>query len=111
AYAHSGGSIMTSFETSLYDANLKQRGDFGLADLLGISRAGDVIGTNGNACYGRIERSHPVLAGFANNNWLPCGQNRLPLRPVQDPVLTVVPRFVLYPSALSSPPVPPTRWP
>ena len=105
AYAHSGGSIMASFETGLYDENLKQRADFGLADLLGISRAGDVIGTNGNACYGRIERSHPVLAGFANTNWLPCGQNRLPLRPVEDPVLTVVPGFVQYPPELAYPPV------
>jgi Hypothetical glycosyl hydrolase 6 len=111
AYAHSGGSIMASFETSLYDENLKQRADFGLADLLGISRAGDVIGTNGNACYGRIERSHPVLAGFANTNWLPCGQNRLPLRPVEDPVLTVVPGFVQYPPELAYPPVPHTDEP
>ena len=43
---------MASFETSLYDENLKPRADFGLADLLGVSKAGDVIGTNGNAYYG-----------------------------------------------------------
>ena len=55
---------MASFETSLYDENLKQRADFGLAELFGIRKAGDVIGTNGNAYYGRIERSHPVLEGF-----------------------------------------------
>ena len=105
-YVHSGGSVMASFETSLYDENLKQRADFGLADLFGISKAGDAIGTNGNAYYGRIERSHPVLAGFADTNWLPGAQNRLPLRPVQDPVLTVVPGFVQYPPELAYPPVP-----
>ena len=103
-YVHSGGSIMASFETSLYDENLKQRADFGLGDLFGISKAGDAIGTKGNAYYGRIERSHPVLAGFANTNWLPGAQNRLPLRPVQEPVLTVVPGFVQYPPELAYPP-------
>jgi putative glycosyl hydrolase-like family 6 (GHL6) protein len=103
-YARSGGSVMASFETSLYDENLKPRSDFGLGDLLGISKAGDVVGTNGNAYYGRIERSHPVLSGFADTNWLPGAQNRVPVKPVQDPVLTVVPGFVQYPPELAYPP-------
>jgi Hypothetical glycosyl hydrolase 6/Beta-galactosidase trimerisation domain len=104
-YVNSGGSIMASFETSLYDENLNPRPDFGLAELLGISKAGDVIGTNGNAYYGRIEREHPILAGFADTNWLPGAQNRLPIKPVQQPVLTVVPGFVQYPPELAYPPV------
>ncbi len=104
-YVHSGGSIMASFETSLYDENMKPRSDFGLADLLGITKAGDIIGTNGNAYYGRIERSHPILDGFANTNWLPGAQNRVPVKPVPDPVLTVVPGFVQYPPELAYPPV------
>lgn len=104
-YVQSGGSVMASFETSLYDENLKQRPEFGLADLLGIIKAGDVIGTNGNAYYGRIEREHPILAGFTSTNWLPGAQNRLPLKPVQNPVLTVVPGFVQYPPELAYPPV------
>ena len=111
AYVHSGGSIVASFETSLYDEHLKQRPDFGLADLFCIHKAGDAIGTNGNAYYGRIERSHPVLEGFANTNWLPGAQNRLPLKPVQDPVLTVVPGFVQYPPELAYPPTPRTDEP
>ena len=110
-YARSGGSIMASFETSLYDEDLKPRADFGLNDLLGISKAGDVIGTNGNAYYGRIERSHPVLFGLADTNWLPGAQNRVPVKPVQDPVLTVVPGFVQYPPELAYPPSPRTDEP
>ena len=105
SYVSAGGSMMASFETSLYDENLKQRSQFGLADLLGISKAGDVVGTNGNAYYGRIERAHPILAGFANTNWIPGAQNRVPVKPVQDPVLTVVPGFVQYPPELAYPPV------
>jgi hypothetical protein len=110
-YVHSGGSIMASFETGLYDENLRQRTEFGLSDLLGINKAGDVIGSSGNAYYGRIERQHPILAGFTGTNWLPGAQNRLPLKPVQDPVLTVVPGFVQYPPELAYPPVSHTEEP
>ena len=96
---------MASFETGLYDEDLKPRADFGLADLLGISKAGDVVGTNGNAYYGRIERPHAIVEGFADTNWLPGAQNRMPLKPVKDAVLTVVPGFVRYPPELAYPPV------
>jgi hypothetical protein len=105
AYVNSGGSIMASFETSLYDENLQPRLEFGLADLLGISKAGDVIGSNGNSYYGRIEHHHPILEGFADTNWLPGSQNRVPLKPVSAPVLTVVPGFVQYPPELAYPAV------
>lgn len=109
-YVRSGGSIMASFETGLYDENLQPRADFGLADLLGIHKAGDVIGTNGNAYYARIEHSgstgqHPILEGFTDTNWLPGAQNHIPLKPVQNPVLTVVPGFVSYPPELAYPPI------
>ena len=105
-YVQSGGSIMASFETGLYDGNLNPRADFGLADLLGIHKAGDVVGTVGNAYYGRIERQHPILEGFGDTNWIPGAQNRIPLKPVQNPVLTVVPGFVRYPPELAYPTVP-----
>jgi hypothetical protein len=115
-YVHAGGSIMASFQTSLYDEDLNQRADFGLADLLGISKTGDVIGTNGNAYYARIEApeanpQHPLLAGFHNTNWLAGAENRMPLKPVQNPLLTVVPGFVRYPPELAYPPVPHTDVP
>ena len=102
-YVQSGGSLLASFETSLYDENLNRRAEFGLADVLGISKAGDVVGSNGNSYYGRIEREHPVLAGFANTNWLPGAQNRVPIKAVENPLLTVVPGFVNYPPELAYP--------
>ncbi|HEX4487372.1 MAG TPA: alpha-amylase family protein [Terriglobales bacterium] len=103
-YVHAGGSLMASFETGMYDESLQRREEFGLADVLGIRRAGEVIGTNGNAYYGRIERSHPILDGFSDTNWLPGAQNRAPVKPVPDAVLTVVPGFVQYPPELAYPP-------
>lgn len=115
-YVKSGGSLMASFETSLYDQNLQRRDDFGLADLLGISKAGDAIGTNGNAYYARIENPNatnrqPILDGFHDTNWIPGAQNRIPLKPVNDPVLTVVSGFVRYPPELAYPPVSHTNEP
>ena len=108
-FVKAGGSLMASFETGLYDVNLVRRSDFGLADLLGISKAGDPVGTNGNAYYARIEKSaitqqHPILNGFADTNWIPGAQNRIPLKSIHDPVLTVVPGFVRYPPELAYPP-------
>ena len=80
-YVQSGGSIMASFETGLYDENLNPRADFGLADLLGIHKAGDVVGTNGNAYYGAHRTpSITVLEGFTDTNWIPGAQNRVPLK-------------------------------
>src|ERR1019366_4909764 len=107
----SGGSVMASFETGLYDENLKRRADFGLGDLFGIGMAGAVIGSNGNSYYGRIERQHAVVAGFGETDWIPGAQNRVPLKPVESPVLTVVPGFVRYPPELAYPPVAHTNEP
>src|SRR5271170_5310869 len=88
-YVHSGGSLMASLETSLYDEDLKPRADFGLADLIGVNKAGDAIGTNGNAYSARIETpnnnlSHPILEGFAKTNWIAGAQNRVPLKPTEN---------------------------
>jgi hypothetical protein len=105
AYADSGGSLLATFETGMYTERNQRRADFGLADVFGIHRAGEVIGTNGNAFYARIERTHEILDGFTDTHWLPGAEYRLPVAPVADAVLTVVPGYVAYPPELSYPPV------
>src|SRR3984957_5805137 len=115
-YVRSGGSLMASFETSLYDENLKPRADFGLADIMGVSKNGDAIGTNGNPYSARIEAatvgpSHPILQGFHDTSWLAGAENRVPLKPVEAPLLTVVPGFVRYPPELAYPVIPHTHEP
>ncbi len=111
AYVEAGGSLVATFETSMYDERNQRRADFGLADVLGIHVAGDVKGTNGNAFYARIERQHPILNGFTGTNWIPGAEFRLPVHPVDSPVLTVVPGYVAYPPELSYPPQPRTSEP
>jgi hypothetical protein len=111
SYVDAGGSLLATFETSLYDERNQPRAEFGLADVFGIQRAGAVKGTNGNAYYARIERKHEILHGFTNTNWIPGAEYRVPLKPVDSPVLTVVPGYVAYPPELSYPPEPRTTEP
>ena len=81
AFVDNGGSLLATFETSMYNERNERRPDFGLADVFGIHRAGDIIGTNGNAFYARIERKHPILEGFDNTNWLPGAEYAFPSSP------------------------------
>jgi hypothetical protein len=112
-YVEQGGSLVATFETSMYTNDNQHRADFGLADVLGIHAAGPVIGRRGNSnpFYARIERQHPILDGFNDTNWLPGAEYRQPVAPVESPVLTVVPGFVSYPPELSYPPVRQTTEP
>jgi hypothetical protein len=102
-YAASGGSLLATFETSLYNEINERRADFGLADVFGIRKAGDIIGTTGNAFLARIEKPHEILGGFTGTHWLPGAEYRVPLAPVDGPILTVVPGYTAYPPELSYP--------
>jgi hypothetical protein len=103
AYAESGGSLLATFETSLYNERNERRAEFGLADVFGIRKAGDPISTSGNAYMARIEKQHDILRGFQGTNWIPGAENRVPVAPVESPVLTVVSGVVGYPPELSYP--------
>ena len=102
-YVDSGGSLLATFETSLYTERNRKRPDFGLAAVFGIRKAGEIVGTNGNAFMARIEKPHAILDGFRNTNWIAGAEYRVPLAPVEGPVLTVVPGSVAYPPELSYP--------
>jgi len=103
AYVDTGGSLLATYETSLYNERNERRVQFGLAEIFGIHKTGDAIGTNGNGYLARIERPHDILRGFTDTHWLPGAENRIPLAPVADPVLTVVPGYPSYPPELSYP--------
>jgi Hypothetical glycosyl hydrolase 6/Beta-galactosidase trimerisation domain len=112
AYAASGGSLLATFETSLYDERGRARPDFGLAKLFGISKAGKVQGPNGNAYYVRILRKHEVLRGFENTSILPGAEFRVPIQVAGvEPVLAVTPPFPAYPPEMVYPRSPPTNEP
>jgi hypothetical protein len=110
-YVNGGGSLLATFETSLYTERNRPRSDFGLADVFGIHKAGDVIGTNGNAFAARIERRHEILRGLEGPVWIAGAEYRVPVAPVAQPVLTVVPGSVAYPPELAYPDPPKTDEP
>ena len=110
-YVEAGGSLLATFETGLYTERNQKRAEFGLADVLGIHKAGDIIGTTGNAFMARIEKQHAILEGFAGTNWIAGAEYRVPLTPIEDPILTVVPGSVAYPPELSYPDPSHTREP
>jgi hypothetical protein len=112
-YVNHSGSLVATFETSMYNERNERRADFGLADVFGIHAAGAVIGRPGNAnsYMARIERSHPILDGFADTHWIAGAEFRVPLKSVDNPVLTVVPGYTAYPPELSYPPIPRTDEP
>jgi hypothetical protein len=103
SYVEAGGSLLATHETSLYTERNQKRNEFGLGDVLGIRKAGESIGTTGNGYLARIEWQHAILEGFTNTHWIPGAENRIPLAPVENPVLSVVPGFVAYPPELSYP--------
>ena len=70
-FVQSGGSIVATFETSLYDETGKRRADFGLNDLFGVSYDNGVEGPMRNS-YLRLKKDpatgafHPVLKDLEN---------------------------------------------
>ena len=69
AFVERGGSLVATYETSLYDEWGARRKDFGLADLFGVSFRTGPGGPMRNA-YSRLEHDprteqrHPLLAGL-----------------------------------------------
>jgi len=112
-YVSGGGSLLATFETSLYDEWGDRRPDFALADLFGASAAGETIGPVGNS-YMRIERRHATLEGFDGTALLPGPENRVPLHATAagDAVpLTVVPYYPAFPPEMVFPRTPRTDQP
>jgi hypothetical protein len=111
-YVQAGGSLLATFETSRYNEWGDPRPELGLADVLGVGIAGDVIGPRPNG-YMRIEQRHDVTAGFDGTNLLPAPEYRLPIQQQAGlpAVLTVVPSYPAFPPEMVHPRTPHTSEP
>jgi len=99
-YVKSGGSLVATFETSLYDQDGKKRQNFGLADMFGLSYNDRVEGPMKNS-YLRLKsnsktgRFHPILNGLQDAYRTINGVWRLDVQPNLDfpsPV-TLIPTY------------------
>lgn len=90
-YVRGGGSVVATYETSLYDEWGNQRKEFGLADLFGASFQAKIKGPVQNA-YLRVEHGaagHPMLKGLEDAEMIIGGTSQLDVRPTEAQPLPV----------------------
>ncbi len=100
-YVARGGSLVATFETSLYDEWGVRRPDFGLCDLYGVRYEGGIEGPMQNS-YLRVERDpqtdgvHPLLAGLEDTERIINGAYRVRVKgtvPFPNAPLTLIPSY------------------
>ena len=111
-YEASGGSVLATFETSLYNDWGEPRKDFGLGDIFGVSTPGGMIGPLGNS-YMHTDKAHPVLEGFEDTTILPGAEFRVPVTQNKSEALSlsVIPNYPAYPPEMVYPRVRSTNEP
>ena len=117
-YVERGGSLVATFETSLYDQWGARRSDFGLADLFGVWYKGRVQRRMQNS-YLRLEhkpagQEHPLLAGLEDAPRIVNGVQRVDVGPrgeYPDPPITLIPSYPDLPMEEVYPRVPRTDSP
>lgn len=100
-FINTGGSILATYETSLYDEEGVERKDFGLADVFGAHFKDRLPGPMKNS-YIQIERetsgnaNHPILEGFDETERIINGLFWLDVESVDSsiqPLLTLIPSY------------------
>ena len=118
-YVDRGGSIVATYETSLYDQWGQRRDNFGLADLFGVKFNGNIQGPMKNS-YLKIEKNpdsgsfHPILEDLENAGRIVNGIYRLDVTPVEkfpNPPITLVPSYPDLPMEKVYPRLPKTDIP
>ncbi|HTE23624.1 alpha-amylase family protein [Flavitalea sp.] len=61
-YVSNGGTLIATYATSLYDANGKERKDYGLSELFGVSYAGKKENTRRDNYQFILNKKHPLVA-------------------------------------------------
>jgi hypothetical protein len=63
-FVTAGGRVLASFDTSLYDALVRRKSDFGLGQVFGVHFEGDAYDF-GNTSYVSVKERHPVTEGLS----------------------------------------------
>lgn len=99
-FVKDGGSIVATYETSLYDEEGRQRKDFGLSELFGVSYDGATEGPLQNS-YLQLKKDaqtkefHSILKGLEDANRIINGTHRVKVSPRQSfpSPLTLIPSY------------------
>jgi hypothetical protein len=100
AFVGRGGSLLATFESSLFDERGRRRADFGLADLFGVSYAGRLEGPMQNS-YLSLDADpvsgarHAILDGFDDTPRIINGVFRLAVTPTMafPSPITLIPTY------------------
>ncbi len=109
-FVESGGSVLATYETSLYDEKGDRRTDFGLADVFGVSWGKTLDGPIPNS-YLRVEenaRRHPMMKGLEDAGLLINGTYQVDVEPTaqfEPPLLTAIPQYPSLPMEKNISPV------
>ncbi len=114
SYVAGGGSLVVTFETSLYDSAGVRREDFLLADCLGTHYRGETRSSMASPeegykqVYMSIEHPHPILVGTTGATVLPMGGPVavVDVAPDVDVPLRLSAPFVVFPEGFSYPTIP-----
>ncbi len=95
-FVERGGSIVATYETSLYDEWGNPRRNFGLAEIFGVDFSGEREGPMKNS-YLNIEGDHPVLSGLDKAQRIINGVHRLGVKARESFPVTPVTLVPAYP--------------
>lgn len=109
AFVANGGSLLSTFETGLYDEDGKPRADFALGSLYAMRKTGgrESYGVAlapghgafpGSSSMQRIERSHPMVDSFKDTHFIQGSSCRMPIAADGPPILTNIAQYPWYPT-------------
>ena len=114
-FVKAGGSVVATYETSLFDEAGRKRKDFALADLFGVAVAGKTEPFIKNSyIHLQHETHHPILHGLDDAGRIINTSGRVPVKPTADfvaPPLTQVPSYPDLPMEDVYPREPTTKTP
>jgi hypothetical protein len=117
-YVGRGGSLLATFETGLYDETGKPRADFALGELFGISKTGPRERSEPKAAdpmasvhLQSIRQRNAITTGFEDTDWIAGPVWSIPLKPIANPVMTMIKPYPVYPPEAVYPREEPTDSP
>lgn len=92
-FVKTGGSLLATFETGMYDEWGNLRNDFALADIFDVHLKAGYEGPKGQVFYAKIEGQHDIIKEFNGITQLPGGEFFVPVSAPGKHLLNIVPPF------------------